>query len=250
MAYAHSPRAPPRHKAGEHHARPLWRTLVVDWGRPRPSDNPRPMAFPRKGRSGRPRAETSPKPWPALRGPPAYMTPEHFRPAGHARSATDVYSLGAALYTLLTEPPPIGGNDAAEILRRASAGNSFLPVAPIRSRRLHWKRSASKRWPLIPASDTPIASLAADGAHWLADEPVSAWREPFAARCRRWIRRHQSLVGSATAATLVLLLCLAIGLGIVPTPTARRRKPAKKPLPRKKRPRKGNTTSPRRRQSG
>ena len=33
-------------------------------------------------------------------------------------------------------------------------------------------------------------ALAEDVERWMADEPVSAWREPFARRARRWARRQ------------------------------------------------------------
>jgi hypothetical protein len=45
--------------------------------------------------------------------------------------------------------------------------------------------------------------LAAELEHWLADEPVSAWREPPAVRLRRWLGRHRALVAGAAAALLV-----------------------------------------------
>src|SRR5262249_54148795 len=42
-----------------------------------------------------------------------------------------------------------------------------------------------------------------DVEHFLADEPVSAYREPLWARGRRWLRRHRGLAGAALAALLV-----------------------------------------------
>jgi eukaryotic-like serine/threonine-protein kinase len=44
--------------------------------------------------------------------------------------------------------------------------------------------------------------LAADVKRWLADEPVTAWREPLVLRARRWLRRRRTLMTS-TAAVLV-----------------------------------------------
>ena len=46
-------------------------------------------------------------------------------------------------------------------------------------------------------------ALAEDLERWAADEPVSAYREPFARRARRWERRHRSLVTGVAAAVLV-----------------------------------------------
>ena len=50
--------------------------------------------------------------------------------------------------------------------------------------------------------------LAADVRRWLADEPVSAYREPCTVRARRWMRRHRTLVTTAAAALAVALVIL------------------------------------------
>src|SRR5262249_6534190 len=55
---------------------------------------------------------------------------------------------------------------------------------------------------------SPLA-LAEDLEHWLADEPVLAWKEPIGVRARRWMRRHRTFVTS-TAAVFVVA---AIGAG-------------------------------------
>ena len=56
---------------------------------------------------------------------------------------------------------------------------------------------------------TPL-ELANDVEHWLADEPVTAYREPRGARLRRWIRKHPKRVTAA----VVLLLATVFGLTI------------------------------------
>ena len=48
-------------------------------------------------------------------------------------------------------------------------------------------------------------------SRWMADEPVSAWREPFSRRARRWARRNRT----AVAAALVALVAGVVGLGAV-----------------------------------
>ena len=45
----------------------------------------------------------------------------------------------------------------------------------------------------------------------MADEPVSAWREPLARRAARWARRHRTVVAGAAA---VLLVAAVVGLSI------------------------------------
>jgi serine/threonine-protein kinase len=59
-----------------------------------------------------------------------------------------------------------------------------------------------------------VRSLAADIDHWLAGEPVSAWREPWAVRVRRWIRRHQT-AATAVAAAIVVAAAGLMAVSIV-----------------------------------
>jgi tetratricopeptide (TPR) repeat protein len=57
---------------------------------------------------------------------------------------------------------------------------------------------------------TPEA-LAADIEQWLSGEPVSAWREPFLDRCRRWLARRRTLVlGLRFASALTLILATVV----------------------------------------
>ncbi len=51
-------------------------------------------------------------------------------------------------------------------------------------------------------------ALTEDIERWLADEPVSAWPEPFWVRWRRWLVRHRSLVAGAMAVIGVAFLAL------------------------------------------
>ena len=53
-------------------------------------------------------------------------------------------------------------------------------------------------------------ALADDIERWLADEPVSAWREPWSVRARRWLARHRTLATSAAVATMAAIVGLAV----------------------------------------
>ena len=57
-------------------------------------------------------------------------------------------------------------------------------------------------------------ALAADVQHWLADEPVSAWREPWTTRTRRWVVRNRTSVAAGVAALGVAVVGLASALVI------------------------------------
>jgi serine/threonine protein kinase len=105
-------------------------TLVVDWGLARPverSDEDRAggeqtlVPTPDDGEGGTRTGQ-------AL-GTPAYMSPEQAVGDWAAVGpASDVYSLGAVLYCLLTGKAPFAGNDMREVLRRVRAGDFPRPA--------------------------------------------------------------------------------------------------------------------------
>ena len=54
-------------------------------------------------------------------------------------------------------------------------------------------------------------ALADDVEHWLADEPVAAWPEPWRMRAGRWVRRHKTAI-TALSVGLILLVAGSIAL--------------------------------------
>ncbi len=61
---------------------------------------------------------------------------------------------------------------------------------------------------------TPLA-LAEEIEHWLADEPVSAWSEPWRDRARRWARRHRTAVTSAAVLLTATVLALTVATALI-----------------------------------
>jgi serine/threonine-protein kinase len=146
-------------------------------------------------------------------GTPAYMAPEQAEGRlDRLGPATDVYGLGAILYEILTGQPPFTGSDTEPVLDRV------IHSAPVRPRRVvpatppALEAACLKALAKNPAGRYASAKdLAADLQHWLADEPVSAYRDPLTVRAVRWARRHRTLVTGVAAAGLVALA----GLGVV-----------------------------------
>jgi tetratricopeptide (TPR) repeat protein len=145
------------------------------------------------------------------KGTPAFMPPE--QAAGdwpNVGPAADVYSLGATLYAILTGKNPFQGGTALEVIEKVKAGRFAPPraVNPLVPKPL--EAVCLKAMALGPQDRYAGAKeLAADVERWLADEPVSAWREPFALRVRRWLKRHRTLVTASVAALVVS--CAGLG---------------------------------------
>jgi tetratricopeptide (TPR) repeat protein len=126
---------------------------------------------------------------------------------------TDVYSLGATLYELLTLEPVFAGRDRQELLRQIA----FEEPRPPR-----------KRNPAIPAELATIVlkaleknpaeryataqELADDLERFLKDEPIRAQRPTLLQWGRKWARRHRPLVWSAVWCGLVAVLGGSAGI--------------------------------------
>jgi WD40 repeat protein/serine/threonine protein kinase len=199
-------------------------TLVVDWGLAKAGVRPEAAL----ASSGNGEALPEPTLTPLLGegietqagsalGTPAYMSPE--QATGRLDllgQASDIYSLGATLYTLLTGRPPVEGKDTADILRKAQRGE-WLPPRRVKAEvPAALEAVCRKAMALRPAQRYATAlELAGEMDRWLADEPVSAYAEPWRMRSRRWLRRHRTLVSTALAALVVALVGATTGLVLV-----------------------------------
>jgi serine/threonine protein kinase len=83
-------------------------------------------------------------------GTPNYMSPEQFEAAKDAKTASDVYSMGATLYYLLVGDHPYAGLSLAKIMKEVEVG--FPDIAALRprlavgSRRNWYETRRSSRW--------------------------------------------------------------------------------------------------------
>ncbi|MBV8487718.1 MAG: serine/threonine protein kinase, partial [Planctomycetaceae bacterium] len=141
----------------------------------------------------------------SLLGTPRYMSPEQVR-AGAVDGRTDVYSLGATLYELLTLRPPFDGASAAELLEQIGRRD---PVAPrFYDRRIprDLETIVLKTLAKRPGDRYPSAkALAEDLARFLNCEPVHARRISPAGRLWRVARRHPGITTVMTVASATVL---------------------------------------------
>jgi serine/threonine-protein kinase len=146
----------------------------------------------------------------SILGTPGFMSPEQATgDLSRLGPAIDVYSLGATLYCLLTGQAPFRGTDASRLLVSVGRGEFPPPRAINAEVPAPLEAICLKAMALAPGERYPTPRLLAqDIERWLADEPISARREPRKERIRRWARRHRSLVTGAAAAGIVALLAL------------------------------------------
>ena len=186
-------------------------TLVVDWGLAKPqgkgelsaeSGERALMPFLSRGT-----AETLPG---SALGTPGYMSPEQARgDLDRLEPRSDVYSLGATLYCLLTGRAPFDGE--VGVVLDAVRKSDFPPPRRL-DPSIHPALEAVclKAMALEPSERYASArALADDVDRWLADEPVSARPEGFGGRLARWSRRYRAWV-RAGAAALVLVTFVSV----------------------------------------
>ena len=147
-----------------------------------------------------------------LLGTPSYMAPEQVEQRhDQIDGRTDVYALGGVLFEILTGRPPAEGTTTAEVFDKVRTGRiprarQLEPNAPRALEAICCRamaRDKAKRY-------AKATGLSDDVRRWIADEPVSAYREPFAATTRRFMRRHRTLSTAVAAAVLVVLLALGV----------------------------------------
>jgi WD40 repeat protein/tRNA A-37 threonylcarbamoyl transferase component Bud32 len=196
---------------------PYGETLVVDWGLAkvigRESADGEDSA-PAEATLRPPSGESSATQAGSALGTPAFMSPEQARgEVTNLGPATDIYSLGATLYTLLTGRPPIQGRSTAELLENVRLGN-WKPARQLQANVPKPLEAIASKALALKAGERygTALELAGDVERWLADLPVTAYRDPLAARLWRWGRRHKPLVASAVVLLLTGVLGLALGL--------------------------------------
>jgi serine/threonine protein kinase len=139
-------------------------------------------------------------------GTPSYMSPEQLSGLVPTPS-TDIYSLGATLYKILTGEPPFRHPNPHELKQMVLEGRVIRPRSLRRSVPYALEAICLKAMSSQPALryDTAL-DLAQDIENFLADAPVRAYSEPVTSRIARWSRRNRTATHIAFAAMLGILV--------------------------------------------
>ncbi|TET31366.1 MAG: tetratricopeptide repeat protein [Planctomycetota bacterium] len=147
-------------------------------------------------------------------GTPAFMSPEQAR--GHLDKMdqrSDVYSLGAILYEILTLQTPYTGNSALEIIeqvkrktpaspeQRAPARNISRELSEVAMKCLARKRS--ERYKDVRALKSEIEA-------YMAGRVLKEVEYNIIEVAWKWIKRNKAIVGGATAAIVALTLGIVL----------------------------------------
>lgn len=143
----------------------------------------------------------------AILGTPAYMSPEQAAGLpGSITTATDVYGLGAILYSLLAGKPPFGGKNVFETLdavrtRPPDPPTSRNPGIP-RDLELICLKCLEKN----PSDRYSTAAMLSDDlSRFIKGEPVSVRAAGAIERLAKWARRKPTLAAAYTFALLTLM---------------------------------------------
>lgn len=175
-------------------------TFVLDWGLARTFERTPTFQAPNeptmRPRSGSDSAQRG--------GTYGYISPEQLSNAEAITPASDVYSLGATLYEILTGQAPFNGRDP-DVSERIARGDFVAPraVNPVVAPGLEMiclkAMNVNRAWRYSTGKQ-----MAADLQAWMRDEPLIAAPDSPLETVSRLSRRHRAATVAALVATLIV----------------------------------------------
>lgn len=170
---------------------PFGETLVVDWGLAK--------RFEEKQSDSDPDSEF-------IVGTTGFMSPEQSVSADRVGVTSDVYSLGATLYTILTGKVSVQIDTLAEL--QVALERGMYPPPRKLEKRTPGPLDAICQKAMAARPEERYQSVAHFSRalrRWLSNQSIEAYREPIHERCVRWVSRNRTF-----AAGVMVLLCAAV----------------------------------------
>jgi serine/threonine protein kinase/Flp pilus assembly protein TadD len=147
-----------------------------------------------------------------LLGTVRYMSPEQAQgKRGAADHRTDIYSLGATLYELLTLRSVFDSTDRRAYLASLSSDEPMAPRKLNRAIPVELETIVLKALAKNPSERYSTAGeLAEDLRCFLSDQPIRARRPTVWQRTARWTRRHRALMSLGLLSVVFLVIAQAI----------------------------------------
>jgi tRNA A-37 threonylcarbamoyl transferase component Bud32 len=150
-----------------------------------------------------------------LLGTAEYMAPEQAAENQQVGPATDVYALGAILYTMLTGRPPFQGANTLHVLEQVRSQEPvtlrrLVPHVPRDLETICLKcleKEAAHRY-------GSAAELADDLRRFLTDVPIRARPAPLWERGWKWARRRPTIAGLLAAVVVLTAVGVVLVLGL------------------------------------
>lgn len=194
-------------------------TLVVDWGVAKALGQSDPEASPVSEGAFQPASGSSVDPTQqgTVVGTLAYMSPEQANGRlDTVGTGTDVFSLGATLFHILTGQPPYYGVPGEELRGRIRDGCFPSPRQIRKDIPASLEAICLKAMAHVPSDRYATAGeLADDIEHFLADEPTHAYRDNLWERAQRWLRRHRGAALSGIVGLAMISLISAVSVVLI-----------------------------------
>lgn len=137
-----------------------------------------------------------------------YISPEQLSTDQPITPVSDVYSLGATLYEILTGTAPFDGHDA-DVREKICAGEFAAPHQVLRMVPRRLEAICLKALSLTPSNRYSTAKLLAqDLTSWMRDDELLVMPDQWFHRVSRQARRHRGIVITISVAAIMIIAAI------------------------------------------